>query len=223
MNSPPLPSRKLARISNPFDFIPIELIQFILGQTGEWAGIVERTCKNWFAIIRSQHPDHPPKLFVRCVVQSIPLIKWARQNGYPWSEQTCVFAAKGGHLEVLKYLHESGCPWNADTCTKAAEGGHLNVLKWLRENGCLWNTWTCLGAAKGGHLDVLKYLHENLCPWNSWACGAAALGGHLEVLKYLHENGCPWGDASFRDKTFCPKFGTNCPKLTVLMSRQDPF
>jgi len=46
---------------------------------------------------------------------------------------------EGGHLEVLKWARENGCPWDEDTCAGAAEGGHLEVLKWARENGCPWD------------------------------------------------------------------------------------
>jgi hypothetical protein len=97
--------------NNPFDFIPIELTQLILGMTGKWAGIVEWTCKSWFSIIRSQHPDHPPKLFVCCVVHSIPLLQWARHNGCPWNCFLSARAAREGHIDVLEWLFENGCPW----------------------------------------------------------------------------------------------------------------
>jgi hypothetical protein len=47
----------------------------------------------------------------------------------------CTHVAKGGHLEVLKYAHENGCPWSLWVCAYAAEGGHLEVLKYAHENG----------------------------------------------------------------------------------------
>jgi hypothetical protein len=37
---------------------------------------------------------------------------------------------------VLKWMRQENdppCPWDEDTCTYAAEGGHLHMLKWLRE------------------------------------------------------------------------------------------
>ena len=52
-------------------------------------------------------------------------------------------AAEGGHLEMLKWARENGCPWDEDTCANAAKGGHLEVLKWARENDCPWDEWTC--------------------------------------------------------------------------------
>ena len=44
-----------------------------------------------------------------------------------------------GHLEILKWARENGCPWNEDTYSSAAKNGHLEVLKWLRENRCPWD------------------------------------------------------------------------------------
>ena len=87
--------------------------------------------------------------------------------------------------------HENGCPCDEDTCMMAARGGHLEVLKYLKENHCPWDESTCEKAAKGGHLDVLEYLHENGCPWDESTCSYAARGGHLDVLKYARDNGCP--------------------------------
>src|SRR5579883_1003840 len=58
----------------------------------------------------------------------------ARQNGYPWDERTCAYAAGNGHFEVLKWAREDGCPWVEQTCAFAAENGHFEILKWLRSN-----------------------------------------------------------------------------------------
>jgi hypothetical protein len=46
-------------------------------------------------------------------------IKYLHENGCPWSEKTCDWAAKSGHLECLKYLHENGCPLAVETCANA--------------------------------------------------------------------------------------------------------
>ena len=47
-------------------------------------------------------------------------------------ELLCQAAATDGHLEELKVLRENGCPWNEDTCAYAAFGGQLEVLQWAR-------------------------------------------------------------------------------------------
>jgi hypothetical protein len=53
----------------------------------------------------------------------------------------------GGQLEVLEWLRENGCPWNESTCAYAAWDGHLELLQWARANGCPWNGSTCAYAA----------------------------------------------------------------------------
>jgi hypothetical protein len=78
------------------------------------------------------------------------VLKWARENGCPWDEQTCAHAAEGGHLEVLKWARENGCPWDESTCWYAAEGGHLELLRWARENGAPWDENTRRIAACEG-------------------------------------------------------------------------
>jgi hypothetical protein len=60
------------------------------------------------------------------------MLKWARENGCPWTSLTCAYAAKGGHLEVLKWARENGCPWNIEAVrANATNGSHLEMLEWL--------------------------------------------------------------------------------------------
>jgi hypothetical protein len=53
------------------------------------------------------------------------VLKWARENGCPWNEDTCAYAAKGGHLEVLKWARANGCPWDEKTREYAAWKGYV--------------------------------------------------------------------------------------------------
>ena len=66
----------------------------------------------------------------------LEVLRWARVNGFPWTESTCRCAARGGHLEILQWARANGCPWDAYTCSSAAVGGHLEVLQWARAKGC---------------------------------------------------------------------------------------
>ena len=75
------------------------------------------------------------------------VLKWLREEGCPWEEETCSEAAKGGHLNVLKYAHENGCPWNEETCMYAAEEGHLHVLKYAVKHRCSWDKASLLDLA----------------------------------------------------------------------------
>ena len=89
-----------------------------------------------------------------------------RPGRVTFNEDLCKAAASGGQCKVLKWLRENGYPWNADACTSAAYNGHLGVLKWLRTNGCPWDADTCSYAAEGRHLDMLQWLRAKSCPWD---------------------------------------------------------
>ena len=99
-------------------------------------GILRQVCREWRDILR--HPDDV-QTEKQEVVRTISLLAWARDNGLPWDESTCSFAAFGGHLAVLQWARDKGCPWDEETCSYAAAGGHLAVLQWARDNGCPWD------------------------------------------------------------------------------------
>jgi hypothetical protein len=46
-----------------------------------------------------------------------------------------VAAGQGGNIEILKYLKDNGCPWTEETFSSAAWKGPLHILNYLRENG----------------------------------------------------------------------------------------
>ncbi len=75
----------------------------------------------------------------------INVLQWLRAQDppCPWNEETCGYAAVGGHLKVLQWLRaqDPPCPWDEETCSSAAENGHLEVLQWLRAQDppCPWN------------------------------------------------------------------------------------
>jgi hypothetical protein len=129
-------------------------------------------------------------------------LKYAHENGCPWSEYTCVFAAEGGHLDCLAYAHENGCEWDKSTCAHTATWGHLDCLTYAHENGCPWDEFTCYFAAAGGHLDCLTYAHENGCEWNVLTCIRAASKGDVDCLKYALDNGCVWDNWKDYKKEF---------------------
>jgi len=50
------------------------------------------------------------------------VLRWAREQGCPWNNLTCHFAAWGGHLAVLKWAREHDCPWDESTCSRPGHG-----------------------------------------------------------------------------------------------------
>lgn len=122
----------------------------------------------------------------------LEMLKWAREEGCPWDQNTCRCAAERGHLEVLRWAKEQGCPWDKSTCKFAARGGHLALLKWAREQGCPWDERTCSSAAKGGHLGLLQWARGQGCPWDEITCNSAAVSKNIEILSSARQQGCPW-------------------------------
>ena len=105
------------------------------------------------------------------------------------SDSLCALAAGEGQREVLKWLRENDFPWNEETCASAALGGHLEMLQWLRANDCPWDEWTCARAALGGHLEVLQWARANGCPWDERTRAFAEEEGHDAVLEWAIANG----------------------------------
>ncbi|SOB74025.1 ankyrin repeat [Cedratvirus lausannensis] len=70
------------------------------------------------------------------VNNNLEMVKWLRDNdGTPQLGIACSSAATCGRLEILKWCKEENFPWNSATCTNAARYGHLKILKWARANG----------------------------------------------------------------------------------------
>ncbi|WZN60135.1 hypothetical protein HKI87_02g16630 [Chloropicon roscoffensis] len=109
-----------------------------------------------------------------------------------WDEETCSWAAQGGHLEVLQWMRaqDPPCPWDLRVCYYAACNGDLEVLRWARSQGCPWDEGLTCDAARNGHLKVLKWLIKEGYPYDKRYCRwAAELGGERarKVLEWLDE------------------------------------
>lgn len=124
----------------------------------------------------------------------LDVLKWLRDNNYPWDEKTFYCAAVSGKIELLEWLRygknpdgsydvaprsddveeQIQCPWNEKACFYAALKGHFNVLRWLRseENHPYYE-------------DEENNIFGGPCPWNSRVCAAAARKGSLEILQWL--------------------------------------
>ena len=165
------------------------------GATGEWAGM-GGSIEAWGYLRGKGYEFNVMASAGAAAGGCLKALKCLRDQDppCPWDEETCSWAARGGHLKVKWLrLQDPPCPWDCLTCSRAAKGGHLDVLKWLRAQDppCPWGEWTCSEAALRGHLEVLKFLRAQHppCPWDEKTCVWAAEGGHLEVLKWLTFSG----------------------------------
>lgn len=73
--------------------------------------------------------------------------------------------ASNGHLECLEFAHENGCPWNEYTCLfAAARKGNLECLKYAYQNYCPINIIKCLDESKQypNIQEYLKYIKSKI-------------------------------------------------------------
>ena len=71
---------------------------------------------------------------------SVRLLKWTRENNRDLEYvDVLIYAALHGQLPVLQYLHENGCPWDELTCQYAALYKHWDCLQYAVDNKC--ETW----------------------------------------------------------------------------------
>ncbi len=89
---------------------------------------------------------------------SLECLKYAHQNGCPWSYKTMIRAAEYNRLECLKYAHQNGCPWRYDVTYTAAQFGQLECLMYACENGCPIDLKKCLENSHKNCKDYLKQL-----------------------------------------------------------------
>jgi len=174
-------------------------------QTEVWLSVVVRSSMLFRWALRIGCPFlWNAKLSARMAKHNaVHALAWARTHGLRWDEETCMKAAKHGHLAVLQMVARERrgaldvglldrTMFNVRVFSYAASGGHMEVVRWLHEHDCPWNDTATMAAARFGHLEVLQWLRARDCPWNMWCLNNAAWGGHNEVVVWARSNGCKW-------------------------------
>ncbi|GFH46455.1 hypothetical protein CTEN210_02929 [Chaetoceros tenuissimus] len=140
--------------------------------------------------------------------KALNTLKWLRENGILWNEQTCEVAAESGNLEALMWAKSNGCPWDVKAISVAVIRGDLPLIEYCLANGCRSNYVLYKVAffpfpsemAKGDiktpetKLDIFKLLHHHGVPWNKSVSNEAAEQLHFPALTWALQNGCPWDD-----------------------------
>ena len=124
--------------------------------------------------------------------------RWAKERGCPWDEETCAYAAEGGHLEMLQWLRANGCSVGRVDLRLCRGGGHLEVLQWARANGAPWDEDTCTAAARTATWRCSSGRERTDVRGDEGLAAVAASGGHLEVLQWARANGCSVGQCDLR-------------------------
>jgi hypothetical protein len=172
------------------DTLPPELLSIIVlmvAETIKCGGMLRTVCKEWKDIIDRTY-DKPMMISNRWIT-TITAAEWASNNGCNLNE-ICLWAIKGGYIEVLKWVRSNGIPWpNKYTCETAARYGHLEILQYAHSDGLAWSElWICVHASKNGHLHILKWLDSiGYIRYKEWACEWAAEYGHVHILKWYYK------------------------------------
>jgi hypothetical protein len=165
------------------------------------------------------------------LMNKLELLKWVREEKKcEWHTRVIIRAASEGNLEMLKYCIANGCPYDeGNSCVQAARKGHLDCLRFLfnkvkpsRET----EQSSATAAAREGRIDILKYfVEERKIPGHvkTLCLVQSALGGHLDCLKYLVEEAkavfvkySPIAYARYKEHTECLHYlrEKGCPEPT---------
>ncbi len=126
----------------------------------------------------------------------IGLLKWSKINGYYICRETCHYAIRCGHLNIVQWIYKLHVlpywVWDAEMTRICALNGHLHILKWLvNELKCPVNERSMSSAASEGHLKIIQWLRlEQNCAWDHYTRKCALVRGHLAVVQWVTDNGC---------------------------------
>lgn len=119
---------------------------------------------------------------------SVSILRYLREQGCPWNEETFAAAAGSGSFPVLRYLRKQGCPFDTTALTAAAKNGHSGVIKWLTEVvNCPRSPDAIAMACRFGKLKLVKYMYNRIYPLDANATREAAKNNRMDILRYLFE------------------------------------
>jgi hypothetical protein len=137
-------------------------------------------------------------------------------NRMRWSHISLAQALPKNRLDVIKWARENGCPWSTNMYRNIARFGTLDTVKWIFDNGCPVGQDVCDWAALNEHLDVLIWLvDDKKFQCSPTACANAASSGHIETLRWLVSRGVrpdeeTWENAFDRDDWEMLEFLREC-------------
>ena len=97
----------------------------------------------------------------------------------PWNCDISNNAAIMGHYKHLRYALDDGCPYSRETSVYSAISGNIECLKIMDNYGLINNLQISYNVAKYGHIDAMLYLIENKKTIRSDAAFIARIHGHI--------------------------------------------
>jgi hypothetical protein len=141
---------------------------------------------------RSPQPGLHPAVFSVRSTQLEILRFVVERSGPPRADQLYSFYAVKGGVEMLKYVRELGCVFNEQTTAAGTSLGDLEALRYLHMIGAPWDFRTLAAAVRADSLPCLEYAHTHGCPQEVKE-DELLLGDHsgahsLPVLRYVCEH-----------------------------------
>jgi hypothetical protein len=105
------------------ELFPPEVIELILRNVDElsWP-CCQFVCRRWREILDRLWQEPVPSAPTKFRIWRPKSVQKKSKVLYRYSRQL----ALAGWLSVLQWARDNGCPWDEDTCAYAAEGGHLS-------------------------------------------------------------------------------------------------
>ena len=154
--------------------------------------LLRLVCAQWARVLSS--PEHGGKVESRseCYLPSLPLLRWAVENGCPLNDSVLSKAVNADELPAVIWLLQEGCMWRRSFGVAAAMRGHLSVLLFAWNGGYALDAHVCMGvAAEKGHLSVLVFFETAGHPVNEDHLWLAVANGHLCVAQWVWSNCSP--------------------------------
>ena len=117
-----------------------------------------------------------------------------------WREEGLLYAARGGHIDLVTYFMNLGATDTEFALITAAKGGHLDLLKYLikylDERGTPPGLdQAMLAAVETGRKDIVEFLISKGVRNNATGLLYAVMRGHKELVEFFVEQGVT--DAAF--------------------------
>jgi len=173
-----------------FSTLPIEIVSIILLLVA-YPQLVRRICKTWYELLR-EVPDNDNICDIAVANGELTVLKWARQQNYPWSNNTAAHAAELGRIDILEWLQDNGCPIYNNAHAAACRNGSMELLEWFHNNIPVATSnirMSIAHVAAKGDLDHVKWLVERGYSPIECIASKAARHGHLHILEWLHSIG----------------------------------
>jgi len=100
------------------------------------------------------------------------MLRYARCHFAPWNSRCLERAALKGHRDIVDFLLKHNAPVESPTraAIYAAEGGHLDLIILFHSRGFQFDERVAEQAAEMGHLDILQFIFLNNLPWHPQTC-----------------------------------------------------